>query len=292
MDLRAVLPMKVRDQGDINWCYAHTAADYLQFYEGIQEPISAADIAIHYNLHFWPKIFRFFTGDPVPETGFLRAAIWDAMGDGYCPESRFPSDAWKKVYPSSSGRAAEWKRLNASIADLFLLQDRIERGFYRSASELPFAYEFNGVSPDRFFAILRDVKQQGILNALRMEVCAGNRRPYPKDISAITMRLRSASASDRIHEALGAGMPLSVDYFYGVLEHADSYSHAISELHTSLLMGQRFDPGSGECQFLVKNSFGTSCSGYDPRWECQAGYLWVGESALHRAMISEVTIQP
>jgi len=59
--------------------YAHTAADYLQFYFKLPIQISAADIAVEYNERLWPRILSWFRREDVPQSGFIRAALWDAL---------------------------------------------------------------------------------------------------------------------------------------------------------------------------------------------------------------------
>ncbi len=49
-------------------------------------------------------------------------------------------------------------------------------------------------------------------------------------------------------------------------------------LHASSIIGRRSN--RGQCQYLIKNSWGSSCSGYDPRTECEGGKLWVDARAL------------
>ncbi len=39
-------------------------------------------------------------------------------------------------------------------------------------------------------------------------------------------------------------------------------------LHASVVVGRRFNPTTSSCEYLIRNSEGTSCSGYDSRLEC------------------------
>lgn len=289
VDLRQTFPMKVRNQGDISWCYAHTAADYLQFFNRIPEQISAADIAITYNGRLWPKILRTIRGDQVAQYGFVRSALGDALDQGYCPETAFPSDAWQRVTTVSPGNVrVEPQVLSLALVQLFQIHARIRSGSVPGVREMPFHFEFEGVSQERFFEVLRDSERGELLSRLRDAACEGRRRPYPRSIERISMRFKSGTAFQRIRNHLETGTPVSIDYFDGVLENRKAFKKNLSSLHTSLLMGQRFDPVGKECQFLIKNSFGESCDGYDSSLNCEQGHLWVGESALRRALVSYV----
>lgn len=46
--------------------------------------------------------------------------------------------------------------------------------------------------------------------------------------------------------------------------------------HASLVIGQRMN--GGKCQFLVRNSWGSSCAGYS--WPCQNGNIWIDSDRL------------
>ncbi len=291
VDLRRVFPLKVRDQGDLNWCYAHTAADYLQYAFQIPEAISASDIAIQYHFHLWPRIRQFFLNEEVPQTGLVRVAMGDALESGYCPESSFPSDFWFKVQVKPQGSVSQKVQLSQAISELFELQRWVKAGMFRAPAELPFQYQFSSVSPEQFFDILKTSTHPRLLDSLRKAACSGKRKPFPFFEGRISMGIRGRSAVKTIHRELMSGMPVSIDYFYGVLEHSKNFHRKLEDLHTSLLMGQRFDPVTSECQYLIKDSYGESCSGYDPSLECQLGYLWVGESALRRALVSIVHLE-
>ncbi len=293
VDLRPKVALQMRNQGDISWCYAHTAADLLQFSSGLSEQVSAADIAVQYNKGLWPKLYRWVNGTLVPETGFVRSALRQASVSGYCPEVNFPSDVWGRVV--SSGQDApkiEKKTLNVAISEILDLQRLVKAGVFKTGEELPFFYEFPGVGRDDFFTILRVNPRQEVLEGLRQKACEGKRKPYPVDVGSIPMRFRGPRMFVRFHQELESGRPFSLDYFYGVLEDSNRIKKKLADLHTSIVLGQRFDSSSGECQYLIKNSYGENCTNYDPKWECQGGYLWVGERAIQEGAVSFVFLRP
>ena len=59
-----------------------------------------------------------------------------------------------------------------------------------------------------------------------------------------------------------------------------SPSHITCDYHSSILLGQRIL--NKKLQYLVQNSWGTSCSGYNEAWECvpDQGALWVDADIL------------
>jgi hypothetical protein len=285
-----VHPLQPRDQGDLSWCYGHAAADYLQFHYRIDEPLSAADIAIRYNERTFPRLMRLFVGGKVPETGFIRTALRITAKEGFCPESSFPSDYWKKVYPGSTTPRIEMKRLGESIGDLFRLHHWVQAGVLKTASELPFYFEFKAVSQEDFFELLRSSRKSEVLGALRNSACKGMRKNFERPLGHISMGYKAGSGFRRIHQALERGVPVAADFFYGLLDRPRDYSRALRELHTALVMGQRFSPQRNECEYLIKDSYGSTCGIYSPEWDCESGSVWVGESAFRKALVSTVII--
>lgn len=291
IDLRNEFPLAMRDQGSISWCYAHSSADYLQFYFKIPTQISAADMAIQYNLRWWPRLLQWFGRQNVAQTGFARTVMADVLESGYCPEKYFPSEKWKKkITTGSRSGETELKPIQDAVDDLMDLRHQVEMGLYLNKSELPYTYEFASLSSDQFYEILARSTSKTLLNNLRLAACEGHREPFPGKINHIGMRLRGRHTFERINAVLDTHTPLNVDFFSGVLENADRFSYSLGSLHTTLLMGRKANAVTGECQYLIKNSYGPTCEGYDSRHECEAGYVWVNESLLYRALTSYVYI--
>jgi hypothetical protein len=291
IDLRTVFSLKMRDQGNVSWCYAHAAADYLQFYNRIPEPISAADIAIRYNQGLWARFKSLFSRSPVPETGFVRSALLNTQSEGYCPEVLFPSDFWKKVHRNGPVPRVERKRLKDAVRDIYRLHEWVRAGIFKSVNELPFIYEFPTVGHNEFFEALTEPRRRNVLNALRVSACSGNRKALSKSIDRITMRFRAGPGFSRIHQALARGIPVSADFFKGLLYHPDDVDVAISELHTALVVAQRYSEQGKQCEYLIKDSYGSGCKRYSRRWQCENGNIWVGERAFRKALVSTVVIE-
>jgi hypothetical protein len=285
VDLRNEFSLKMRNQGDISWCYAHAASDYLQFQFKVEDQISAADVAIRYNLRPWPRLARWLTGNTVPQTGFIRNSIIDAVNEGYCPESVFPSESWTRV--DQAGVATQ-VNLKAAIEDLFRLQENIHHGIFKNASELPYSYVFKTVSKETLFDILNHSTSKQMLNELRITACEKDRKPFNGSINQIGMHFRGRNVFNRINDQLDSKQALTIDFFYGVLNNATHFKRGLGELHTTLLYGRRFDETTSECQYLIKNSYGSDCTEYDSRHTCEGGYVWMNESYLYRALTSYV----
>ncbi|MBS1959859.1 MAG: hypothetical protein JST80_10330 [Bdellovibrionales bacterium] len=292
VDLRKDFPMAIRNQGTVSWCYAHSSADYLQFYFKIPTQISAADIAIQYNLRTWPRLIRFFSGRLFPETGFARSAMYDSLANGYCPEEYFPSETWSKRYLTGV-RAGQREKvlLKDALHDLVNLKGQVQMGLYLTPSQLPYVYEFKGMTDGQFMDVVANSTDRTLPNNLRVAACQDHRIQYPSRINALGMRLKGRHTFEHINAVLDTHTPLDVDFFYGFLDNIDSYKRTLGELHSTQLMGRRFDVKTEECQYLIKNSYGPGCDEYDHRHQCEGGYVWVSESSLYGAIVSYVYVR-
>ena len=239
----------------------------------------------------------------MPETGFAKVSMRDGLEHGYCAEDAFPSNEWNKVQRATSAQTESTQLVQIEVAlnDLKSLQDNMNKGFFKSASDLPYFFKFKNINREKFFSILSRFPSSDMgndfLDAIRVAACDGNRKPYPGRIDHITMRVKGAHTFKRFGKMFAQNTPVSVDFFYGVLENLDHYKVSLSELHTTILLGRRFDPVTHECQYLMKNSYGPNCDNedrtrrYDSRIACDQGYLWVPEGALYGAMTSYVYIK-
>lgn len=50
--------------------------------------------------------------------------------------------------------------------------------------------------------------------------------------------------------------------------------------HHSTLIGRRFNKKTEQCEYLLRNTWGTDCSQYPDRFECQEGNLWIPQNEL------------
>lgn len=49
--------------------------------------------------------------------------------------------------------------------------------------------------------------------------------------------------------------------------------------HVATIVGSRAGP-NGVCQYLVRNTYGSSCEPYDKKWDCVRGQVWIDAEAL------------
>ncbi|MBU6154529.1 MAG: hypothetical protein KGP28_09535 [Bdellovibrionales bacterium] len=294
VDLRSDFILKMRNQRGISWCYAHAAADYLQYTFRLPEPISAADIAINYAGSNLSKIVTFFKklsskearAEP-SQTGFIIRAVKGALDSGYCPEWALPSEEWTKVHQNGKREKVELIR---AILEIYSLQRDVHSGKYPFPESLPFSYEFEHIDRSGFHSILKQTSRNTILSGIRKNACSAERKPYPLSPIKTCFKLKGKKIYQRINQQLSSGMPISVDFFSGILGNLNGAKRKIDDLHTVLIYGRKYDSEKNECVYLMKNSYGEDCTQYDPKIKCEAGYLWFPESKLHPYLTSTLSI--
>ncbi len=295
IDFRQSFPLMQRDQGKIAWCYAHAAADYLQYSSQAPETISAADIAINYSAGSLSQMITFLkhllkphhSAQP-PQTGLIGAAIKKIIPQGYCPESVLPSDSWTRVSLTDQHRTSVG--LLDAIVEIFELQNQIHQNLITDATKLPAYYEFRNIGQFDLFELLSKSKKQDVLNQIRTKVCSGKRLALLPKLDS-SFLLKSKSTYVRLNQSLNESMPVTIDFFGSVLQKYEGFSKRAKDLHTVLVYGRNFDGMSGECNYLIKDSHGSDCERYDRRIKCEGGYLWLPESKLSEALVSYLILQ-
>jgi hypothetical protein len=276
---------KVRDQGSISWCYAFTAADMLEYTFKTPRKISAADIATNYNKTTIGKLMDLFLNYGEPhETGFNKVALINGMRNGYCPESTFPSEVWIKVTNGLEEKVLmplamkQIKELHQNRQTLTL-------------DNLPFYFKFKNIDRDSFLSILKSKnKLKDFYTQLRAKACQSDRLDFETRWK-VKMVFRNKSIFKRIQSQLNLGRIVGLDYDSRILENAQNQNIKISSLHTSSIIGRRWNPQLSTCQYLIRNSWGEKCDRYDQRHECNNGNIWLSESMIYKNMTSIVYLK-
>jgi hypothetical protein len=273
---------KVRNQGNISWCYAFTASDMLQYTFKTPETISASDIATNYNKTRIGKLMDLFLNYGEPhETGFNKVALIHALKDGHCPESIFPSEEWVKVTHDSEEKVLMPDAMK-QIKDLHANRGKL------NLENLPFYFKFKNIDKEAFLSILKSKnKLKNFYTELRAKACQDDRINFDHQWK-VKMVFRHKNIFQRINSQLDLGRIVGFDYDSRILENAQNQSIEISSLHTSSMVGRRWNTETNTCEYLIRNSWGDKCERYDRRHECQEGNLWLSESMVFKNMTSIV----
>lgn len=114
-----------------------------------------------------------------------------------------------------------------------------------------------------------------------------------KSLRAISREYSKASAkektagvknlSQKVQELLSGAQPLpvAVSIDGGLLL---GTTEELFSTHSALIAGRRFNPKTKECEFLVRDSYGTNCKGagkdFPYAFPCEAGGLWIPSQKL------------
>lgn len=293
LDLRNSTLNEVRNQKDVAWCYAFTGADMLAHAFNETERISAADMAIRYNetklglFARWLSVNIINRKNPdyqrsAHQTGFNKISLEKTLASGWCPESVFPSEAWIKVF---DGKEISVPLAQAMI-EISALHD-IRRSL--TPSTLPYYYKFKNVDEVKFIEMLQTKKVDQFYYNLRRTVCQDDRQPFHSR-PRVKMLLKNPNILKRISAQLEAGQLVGLDYDSRVYQEPARRGFSFAELHTSSLVGRRWNSTKNTCEFLIRNSYGEDCQNgrYHSSYDCEDGNLWLSEKQIYQNMTSIV----
>lgn len=296
LDLRSTQLNNVRDQKDVSWCYAFTGADMLADTFDTPERISAADVAIGYNQTKFGLITRWLNlniiGRSKPniavlahQTGFNKFSLEKAMHEGWCPERVFPSEAWTKMTRTQDGWRESQVNLDKAMIEIGALHEARQN---ISAENLPYYYKFKNVDPEKFVEMLQTKNIANFYSALRENVCRDERQPFNTKWE-VKMVVKNPFLFKRVSEQLEMGRLVGLDYDSRLLQDSSYRGLKSVRLHTSSVVGRRWNGQKNSCEFLIRDSHGEKCgSKYDPSYECDAGNVWIPESLIYPGTVSIV----
>lgn len=295
LDLRNSFIYEIRNQKEVAWCYAFTGADMLAYTYQSSEKISAADMAIGYNETKLGKLIRWFDVNVMNRSDHVRKlrahqmglnkfSLKNALKDGTCPERVFPSEAWVKMTRTETGWTESSVPLDQAMIDIALLHSKRKK---LTTETLPYYYSFKNVGADNFVQLLQTKNVARFYSSLRQVVCKDDRQPYDTKWK-VKMTLKNRSIFRTISEQLEQGRLVGIDYDNRVLEDNTHAGVSLAKLHTSSLIGRRWNHEKNSCEFLIRDSYGNQCEKYDPSYGCEGGNVWISESKIYSNIVSAV----
>lgn len=279
VDYREKLP-PIREQDDIGWCYAYSAADLASFHLG--RNVSAFDMALQYNhsRHGIGLLFRRRESDR--EGGRTKENLELGLNRGFCLEENLPS------------RSLDGGSIEGSLELIEdLTQDFSSRSapFYNvmgsdEAAMNDIAGQIACENFDEFRKMFPFLDEAGISNLISNstmgniiyraanESC-GKRIKLNKTV--IGRSINENSLMDA-HELLSSGNIFSISYRSEILKIPRYQNPSADYDHVSTIVGRRWNQNLNRCEFLLRNSYGERCF----RWyqNCEDGYHWVGTRNL------------
>lgn len=259
----------VRNQGTDGWCYAFTVANMVSWKTGKQ--ISAAGVAFGYTDNGYHDLYRMLgmTQDQITNQGFTTAAFRASKPGGFCLESELPSEGFNGI------------ATNVPLAFLDKLGKKAvggkisEEDFIKVAKTM-----FPNLSKEQFSEILKKSSKSTYFNKLVRKSCEHR-------VSAEGMEMSFFSNFDaekfgkQIEKHLEQGTPVEIGYNADFFTHP--YSPSGNAYHSSLLVGRRMNVKTGQCEYLLKNTYGTSWKPESSEFDSADGYAWVPKSRMIEA---------
>lgn len=279
----------------------------------VGEKVSAADMALTYfekRQKKEGKEFDFFRS--VNTGGITAQAFRAAVEDGYCTEAQLPSDRSPKkdskktqieesydLITDELDRENETQRLaHARQAGRFMGTHPVCRPWgaqdFSKPADLGIVKSMYDI-----LSVLDESKRLDPALALRNQVCKVRKPVSPK----LTLESDNISAgffhfgADRrlmntIDEQLSGKNPISIAYNYNF---ATTQLSKVAQpvYHSSLVVGRRWNAKAGECEYLVRDSYGPDCKTTDANgstidrynYPCEEGNFWVPRDALKERLL-------
>ncbi len=282
----------ILNQDEVGWCYAYTAADLVSF--KLKQRVSPIDIAaIHHrkNDHDDAKslALAFGRGSELGTGGIASSAILDSQeAGGFCDE--------KSINANDLSSSTE---LNEALKDLnstSLTNFGKENISYDDCVKLERAKKlFPGVSVDEIQELAKREYIINLVSAVSDKACNPRIMPNPpfktKNLVNYSEKIKNVLPMTRnqfseVDRVISSGKPISIGIF---MERFYDFGGAPNKhaKHAMTIVGKRFNPETGECEYIVRNSWGPECSArYKATVSCENGTLFISEKELRKAVYS------
>lgn len=273
-----------REQGDIGWCYANTAADLMTYKfrsELRGQSASAAYIALSFN--------RFFMKPANFDGGFSSLALMIAKHDGICPS--FREDLLLK-----SGAKISLKN---KLKGLIRLKERFDQTNGASLEEdlakdyTPYKSAMTEIPREDLIEILRGSNKKNFPILFADYFCAKD-KVFPREQATVInvnkyFNLGKTEPLLRaIHQQLDRNNIVGVSYFADFFEKDDAPNTEASR-HVTPIVARQWNKAKNRCELLIRNSYGERCTGYraaslQEPGVCVKGNIWVSEKVLLKSI--------
>lgn len=274
-----------RDQDGVGWCGGFAAADALS--HALGKPVSAIDVSLQYFAETSPK-------KRIADQSGL--AIVDAMKtavkEGYCPESRIPSD-------QTSSSNLGFYALQSLTATLQAISDAYKENGKDAAlvaecstrAETPLSSFLPSISPDTIRDVLlkTDGESTMMTKELMMALCGSAR-------TKISLDAKTYYSSDkpRFPQILIEAMDKDILPVFDMEASDFSILGPSAGPHAMTVVARR-PTADGRCEFQIRNSWGRSCYSYNDHFrqscdEAQGGF-WMTEDEIKKYVMDVYVLE-
>ena len=281
---------EVRDQDSMGWCYAYAAADLITYKYG--QRVSAVDVALKHNdpqSYDDPKSHDdqdvdddLFLDTEEKESeiegGLVEMGVKIPLQRGVCLESDVPSDDYKDVELLGILQNAESLQ-HDFLNTVYKNREEIRKDICSRFSSI--LSLFPQLNINDIVEILEKSSRTNFIDNLRNKGCK-SRVVKDKNVKLVAKAANNYNEKlllfSEIDKQLESKNVVSATLVGELLVDRDTVSSNIN--HAMLVVGRRFNSQTKHCEYLLRNSWGKSCSYYDHF--CDKGHLWISKADLNR----------
>ena len=277
VDLRNDTLGEVRDQDSIGWCYAFASADLLTYRLG--KKVSAVDFAMAYHDGIINNFLKKMGSGVQDFQGDYRDGLKVGIGKlkskgGICLEENLRSE--------DNG----YTNLMSNLVSIDNLKKKVAGTAFTNNCSTTVQKIFPTLPADEISKIAENSTRAEFMNALSDKACKPRiaLNGLEADYRSKSLLGDTSEVMAEIDRQLSKKNPLTVAYDANFLynrNHKGKFGG-----HTSAIFGRRFNPKNGECEYLIRNSWGRGCSSYDPYYTCEAGNIWLPKSVLSKGVVN------
>ncbi len=288
----------VRDQGDIGWCYANTAADLMghEYYKELNgQQVSAIDIALNFNQSLRRDAFT------EGGSGYLALNFYLATQDHVClqtVENQFMHEGLRIPLKEKLDTINELK-------DLYDLQHNAATAAAANAAWSGFFSVWENLKKHKsiIFSMGEQKLMQLLANSSRKDLpknianalCVGhNSRPLKikSDLKFWYAEyggkwLGEDIAMFKLNQQLDRGNIVALAYYGSILQ-SPTQELDPKSMHMSSIVGRQWRSDTHQCEYLIRNSWGSGCYYKDnPKLRkdaCEKGNIWMPEALIRKSM--------
>ena len=263
-----------RDQGMKNWCFAFATADLVADATGIL--YSPAQMGLNSTDYIRN-----------PGDGFVGRFVAAIKKQGACLEKDVKSDdlsfSQKNKDQSFDEIQMEYLKLIAKMQDNKSSDaDQKKAGLVylcdNSKIQDSLADFFHNINPEKLIESLINFHQKESKDPFQYLVNLNCKKVMNPKMAKLNPKYinypgRDFSLFDKV---IDSGKILAIEYDAGMLKDYTTPKDVVNG-HASTIVGRRWNEKKGMCEYLLRNSWGKDCSGYDANYECVDGHVWIGE---------------
>lgn len=286
VDLREQLG-PVQNQDGTGLCYAYTAADLVSFKMGRR--VSPLDIALQYTKRrdeiMWRGAGNKYLNQIEDERkkdifhgGWVRYALQYSNDVGFCAD--------EKINSSEVGRDRGLYKGLVNLNQLTLHQYNLDSSNGSSCGKFA---EIQKIFPGVSMRELQDAANRS--NVMDIGANVSNEACEPRLTTKTPVRFKNlhnegnpseilrSSDFDQIDRVLNSKQPVSLSIFMDKVYSFGKSSIANQPRHAITLAGRKYNPATGKCEYILKNSWGPECDRYF-KVRCENGYLFIPEETF------------